>query len=343
MSISNVDVERIEREAKAFREEYHKLRNEIQKVIVGQGPIIDGVLATAFVGGHVLLEGVPGLGKTLLIRTVAQCLDLEFSRVQFTPDLMPADILGTTVATESDSGERVFRFRKGPIFAQIVLADEVNRATPKTQSAMLEAMQESSVTISGETHMLDQPFMVLATQNPLEMEGTYPLPEAQLDRFLLKLSVPYVSRSELQTILDRTTEGNQPVPQKVMDGSRMLHWRSLIREIVVAPHVKDYAIRLVLATHPGGEYAAAIANQFLRWGASPRAAQAITLVAKFHALLDGRWNVSYDDIREAAMPALRHRVIRNFDAEAESVDNDQIISTIVEELPRVVEEEPAPA
>ncbi len=339
MTTSSADIERIEREAKQFRSEYDVLKKEIEKVIVGNSDIIDGVLCAAFVGGHALLEGVPGLGKTLLIRTLSQALDLDFSRIQFTPDLMPADVVGTTIVIEGEKGHREFQFRKGPIFAQIVLADEVNRATPKTQSALLEAMQEHQVTAAGTTYKMEQPFFVLATQNPLEMEGTYPLPEAQLDRFLIKLDVNYSSRKELRTILDRTTEGYDVEPKKVMDGQTLLKWRKLIREIVVAPHVKDYAIRLVLGTHPGGEYAPETTNRFVRWGSSPRAAQAITLVSKFYALLDGRWNVSYEDVKRAATPALRHRIIPNFDAEAEGKSNDDIVADVIAAAPKVVKDE----
>jgi MoxR-like ATPase len=328
----------IEAKAKLFRDEYRKLKTEIAKVIVGNEPIVDGVLTTVFAGGHCLLEGVPGLGKTLLVRTLASVLDLEFSRIQFTPDLMPADIVGTSLVVETDKGGREFQFRKGPVFAQIVLADEINRATPKTQSAMLEAMQEQRVTAGGQTWDLPQPFFVLATQNPIEQEGTYPLPEAQLDRFLTKLVVPYSTRSEMREIVDRTTGKITPTPQKVMNGAQILGWRDLVREVVVAPHVKDYIVRLVLATHPKGEHAVEATNKFLRFGASPRGAQSITLAAKFRALLDARWNVSFEDAKAVAMACLRHRTILNFEGEAEGITTDFVCQKILEGTPQMAKD-----
>ncbi len=331
----------IEAKAKQFRDEYKKLKAEIAKVIVGNEPVVDGVLTVVFAGGHCLLEGVPGLGKTLLVRTLAQVLDLEFSRVQFTPDLMPADIVGTTLVVETDTGKRDFQFRKGPIFAQIVLADEINRATPKTQSAMLEAMQEQRVTAGGQTWELPQPFFVLATQNPIEQEGTYPLPEAQLDRFLYKLVVPYSTRAEMREIVDRTTGKETPVPAKVMAGPQIISWRELVREVVVAPHVKDYIVRLVLATHPKGQHAVEATNKYLRFGSSPRGAQAITLAAKFKALLDGRWNVAFDDVKAVALNCLRHRAILNFEGEAEGVTTDDVCTKILEGTPETVKDQEA--
>jgi MoxR-like ATPase len=283
---------------------------------------------------------VPGLGKTHLVRTLSRVLDLEFSRIQFTPDLMPADIVGTTIVVESEAGgSRQFQFRRGPIFAQLVLADEINRATPKTQSAMLEAMQEHRVTAGGQTHDLPQPFCVLATQNPIEQEGTYPLPEAQLDRFLFKLVVGYSSRKELAEIVDRTTGKSSPEPQKVMSGATIVAWREFVRELVVAPHVKDYAIRLVLATHPRGEFAAGQTNRYVSFGSSPRGVQALVIAAKFRALLEGRWNVSFGDVRGAALPALRHRVMLNFEGEAEGISSDQVVGSILEEVPHTVKGE----
>ncbi len=325
--------ESMEQQARRFAERYEAVREQIARVIVGHEDVVDGVLTCLFVGGHCLLEGVPGLGKTLLVRTLAAVLDLEFSRIQFTPDLMPADILGTNMVMEDESGKRFFQFQKGPIFTQICLADEINRATPKTQSAMLETMQEGAVTAAGTRYALKQPFFVMATQNPIEQEGTYPLPEAQLDRFLFKLTVGYSSREELAEIIDRTTRGTQPEPHKVMDGDEIVSWQKVVRDVVVAPHVQDYVVRLVLATHPGGEYAAETTNKHVRWGASPRAAQALVLAAKVRALLNGRYNVSFEDVRRAVLPAMRHRVILNFEAQAEDITNDQVLLDILEETP----------
>lgn len=318
--------------AEQFRKRFAALEAEIGKVIVGQPDIVRGVLTCLFVGGHALLEGVPGLGKTLLVRTLAQALDLKFARIQFTPDLMPSDIIGTNIITESPDGKRDFRFQSGPLFAQIVLADEINRATPKTQSALLEAMQEHSVTVGGTVHRLEEPFLVLATQNPIEQEGTYPLPEAQLDRFLFKLLVPFTTRDELNRILDRTTRNENPHPNKVMDASEIRDWQSLVREVLVASPVQDYAIRLLLATHPEGEYSASDAKRFLRCGASPRGAQALILAGKVRALLDGRFNVSFEDIRKVFFPAMRHRVLLNFEAQAENMSSDTVLATIINEV-----------
>src|SRR5438552_3178794 len=319
-------------EAKLFRDRFAKVQSEIGKIIVGQLDVVQGVLTCLFVGGHVLLEGVPGLGKTLLVRTLAQVLDLKFSRVQFTPDLMPSDILGTNIITEHE-GRRQFAFQSGPIFAQIMLADEINRATPKTQSALLEAMQEHSVTIAGTVHKLEEPFFVLATQNPIEQEGTYPLPEAQLDRFFFKLIVNYSGREEMATILDRTTRNEWPQPERVMAGDEIRTWQGLVREVLVAPPVQDYAIRLVMATHPQGEFATADTNRFFRFGASPRGAQAVVLAAKVRALLEGRYNVSFEDIRRVYLPALRHRILLNFEAQAENIASDTILTQILKEVP----------
>ncbi len=323
----------IQERADQFRERYRRVREEIGKVIVGHEEIVHGVLTCLFVGGHCLLEGVPGLGKTLLVRTLAQTLDLDFNRIQFTPDLMPADILGTNMIMETPDGRRVFEFQQGPVFTQICLADEINRATPKTQSALLETMQEGTVTIGGKRYELEQPFFVMATQNPIEQEGTYPLPEAQLDRFLFKLVVGYSNRDELATIVDRTTAGVTVTPEKVMDGTEILKWRQLIQEVILADHVKDYLVRLVLATHPEGEFAPPITNQYLRWGASPRGAQTLALAAKVRALLEGRYNVSFEDVRRVFLPAMRHRVILNFEAQAESVETDAVLLEILEQIP----------
>ncbi|HEX3152232.1 MAG TPA: MoxR family ATPase [Gemmataceae bacterium] len=322
--------------AKQFRERFAKVQAEIGKVIVGQPETVQGVLTCLFVGGHVLLEGVPGLGKTLLVRTLAQVLDLKFSRVQFTPDLMPSDIIGTNIITEHE-GQRRFAFQAGPIFAQIMLADEINRATPKTQSALLEAMQEHSVTIGGTVHKLEEPFFVLATQNPIEQEGTYPLPEAQLDRFFFKLLVPFCTRADLNLILDRTTRNEWPKPEKIMDGEEILRWQGLIREVLVAPPVQDYAIRLLLASHPQSDFAPPVTNKYIRCGASPRGVQALTLASKVQAILAGRFNVSFEDIRKIYLPALRHRVLLNFEAQAENIPADNVLAQIVQDVPETVE------
>jgi MoxR-like ATPase len=315
-----------------FRQAYGKIHREIGKVIVGHSDIVHGVLTCLFVGGHALLEGVPGLGKTLLVRTLSQVLDLQFNRIQFTPDLMPSDIIGTNIINEDAAGKRVFSFQPGPIFAQIVLADEINRATPKTQSALLEAMQEHSVTVGGVIHKLQEPFFVMATQNPIEQEGTYPLPEAQLDRFCFKLLVNYSGREEMATILDRTTRGDWPTAEKVMDGREIQQWQQLVREMLIAQPVQDYAIRLVLATHPGGPFMAEETNKFIRIGASPRGAQAMVLAAKVRALLEGRYNVSFEDIRKVYLPALRHRILLNFEAQAENILADVVLQNVLKEV-----------
>lgn len=328
-----LDPNEIEAKAKEFRQAYQRVKAEVQKVMVGHEEIIDGVLTVVFTGGHCLLEGVPGLGKTLLVRTLSQVLDLDFSRIQFTPDIMPSDILGTNYVVEDEKGHREIQFRKGPIFGQIVLADEINRGTPKTQAALLEAMQEGHVTIGGTVHQLEQPFFVLATQNPIEQEGTFPLPEAQLDRFRMKLEVGYSTREELSEIIDRTTGTEVQKPEKVMDGAEIMKWREFTKEIIVSPEVKDYAIRLILATHPNGPYSTAVTNKYLGFGSSPRGAQAIILTAKLRAILNERWNVSFEDIREMALPVLRHRAILNFEGEAEGQSSDDIVKSILEEVP----------
>ncbi|GAB4518470.1 MAG: MoxR family ATPase [Phycisphaerales bacterium] len=313
-----------------FRRTFQAVKDEVQKVIVGHDAIVEGVLTAIFTGGNVLLEGVPGLGKTMLVRTLADVMDLEFSRIQFTPDLMPADIIGTNIVMEDpDTGRRRFEFQRGPIFAQLLLADEINRATPKSQSALLEAMQEKTVTVGGEHHTLAAPFFVLATQNPIEQEGTYPLPEAQLDRFIFKLAVGYSKLTDLMTIVDRTTGEQTPTVEAKIDARGIIDAQHLVREVVIAPHVKEYAARLVLATHPEGEFAPDITNRYVRCGASPRGAQALVLAGKVKALTDGRFHVAPEDIEAIAKPALRHRILLNFEAEADRVQTDDIVSEIV--------------
>ena len=323
-----------EQQIQTFRESYDALRSEIGKVIVGHEPIVEGTLIALFAGGHVLLEGVPGLGKTLLVRTLSEVLDLSFNRIQFTPDLMPADILGTNIVMETTGGRREFQFQHGPIFAHLVLADEINRATPKTQSALLEAMQEHSVTAGGEIRKLVEPFFVMATQNPIDQEGTYPLPEAQLDRFFFKILVGYPSAEELTEVLTRTTTGARAEVLKVLEREALLALMKLVREVPVASHVKDYAVRLVLATHPKTDTASPIASQYLRFGSSPRGGQALVLAGKVRALTQGRFNVSFDDIEAVVAAALRHRLILNFEAEAEGITTDHIIAQVLKDVPR---------
>ena len=335
--------QQVEAAAAAFKADFERVREQVARAVVGQREAIEQTLVCLFVGGHALLEGVPGIGKTLLVRSIAQSVDLKFGRVQFTPDLMPADITGTTVVDESEDEHgrmrRSFRFQPGPVFSQILLADEINRATPKTQSALLEAMQEYSVTVGGTTHALPEPFFVLATQNPVEQEGTYPLPEAQLDRFFFKLHVGYGTREELGEIVIRTTGARQARIERVIDAARLIEHQKLVRQVPVAAHVRDYAIRCVMATHPKGmisegRFATPMVNRFVSLGASPRAAQALMLAGKCLALLDGRASVSIEDIGKIALPALRHRVLLNFEASAEQVDSDMIVRNIVETLPR---------
>jgi MoxR-like ATPase len=313
-----------------FRAVFKRVRDEMSKMIAGQETILEGVLVAFFAGGHVLLEGVPGLGKTMLVRTLGEAVNLKFARIQFTPDLMPADIVGTNIIIENERGQKAFRFEPGPVFANLVLADEINRATPKTQSALLEAMQEQHVTVGGTQHGLQQPFLVLATQNPLEMEGTYPLPEAQLDRFFFKLKVEFPSADDLHTILDRTTAAESPVVAKVLhDAQEILSLREIGRQVPVAREVQTYAIDLVLATHPESEKGSSLAKRYVRYGASPRGAQALVLAGKILALLDGRYHVAKSDIRRAALDALRHRIIMNFEGEAEGKSSDEVIAEIL--------------
>ena len=324
------NVEELKQQFEEFRTGFDALRSEVAKVIVGHEDIVEGTLTALVAGGHVLLEGVPGLGKTLLVRTLADALQMKFSRIQFTPDLMPADLIGTNVVVENPEGGRKFEFQAGPVFANLVLADEINRATPKTQSALLEAMQEKSVTVGGKTYHLGRPFFVLATQNPLEQEGTYPLPEAQLDRFFFKLLVQFPSASEIEAILDRTTEGHDPKAQPVFDGERILQMGSLARKIPISDDLRRYGIALVLATHPENELSTMMAKQYVRYGSSPRGAQAIILAAKIRAILDHRFHVSRDDIQAVAPMALRHRLILNFEGQAENISPDDIIANALE-------------
>ena len=339
----------VEDAARRFRDDFAACAGEVGKVIVGQTDTVEALLTCLFADGHALLEGVPGIGKTLLIRTLGRVLSLSFGRVQFTPDLMPADITGTTVVRETPAGtggglKREFVFEKGPIFAQLVLADEINRATPKTQSALLEAMQERRVTVSGLTHELPAPFFVMATQNPIEQEGTYPLPEAQLDRFFFKILVGYANRGETLEILRRTTSGAQAEPNVVLDAQAVRRHQFLVRAVAAPENVADYAVRMVLATHsglsyggarmPAGEFATAMVKQYVRVGASPRAAQALLLGAKVRALLSGRVAIALEDVRHVAPLALRHRIITNFESQAEGVSTDDIVTNIVETLPR---------
>jgi MoxR-like ATPase len=315
-----------------FRRRFDAIQEELRRVIVGQRDLLELVVIAVLAGGHVLLEGVPGLGKTLLVRTLAQALDLRFSRIQFTPDLMPADILGTNLIVQDDSGRRRFEFQPGPVFGQIVLADEINRATPKTQSALLEAMQEHAVTTAGETRRLDEPYFVLATQNPIEMEGTYPLPEAQLDRFLFKLRVPFPELADLQDIIDRTTGLDEPAATRVADGSTVIELQRLARQVPVASHVREYAARLVLSTHPESARAVESARRFVRYGASPRGVQALILASKVRALSRGRVNVAIEDLQALVLPALRHRLILNFEGEAEGTDPDDVLAAALKEI-----------
>jgi len=318
--------------AEAFSDLARAIEHEIKQVIVGQDELVRHTLICLIANGHALLEGVPGLGKTMLVRTISDVIDCTFNRIQFTPDLMPADIIGTNVIVEQD-GQRIFRFQPGPVFANLLLADEINRATPKTQSALLEAMQEQQVSVARDRHRLEPPFFVLATQNPLEMEGTYPLPEAQLDRFLFKLWVPFPSEDDLVMIIERTTGANVPKAGKAADAAQVVAMQRLARSVPIAPHVTAYAVSVLAATHPDGLRAPALVKEYVRYGGSPRGAQALVLAGKIHALLDGRYNVSVDDVRAVAMPALRHRVIRNFEGEAEGITSDAIIRAVLEQVP----------
>ncbi len=319
--------------AEEFRATAARIEDQVARRLVGQQSVLRHVLICLVAGGHALLEGVPGLGKTMLVRTLADVLDLRFSRVQFTPDLMPADIVGTNILAETAEGGRRFQFQPGPVFANLVLADEINRATPKTQSALLEAMQERTVTVANQMHRLDPPFFVLATQNPIEMEGTYPLPEAQLDRFLFKLQVDFPEPDELVEILQRTTTGVLPAVEQVADGSMLLQMSELARTVPPEPTVLDYAVRLVIASHPGHEQAPPLVRRYARYGASPRGAQALVLAGKIVALLDGRARVTTDDVRSVAPAALRHRLLLNFEGEAEGITADALVADLLRHVP----------
>ena len=324
-----------EARVREFVSSFESLRSEVQKIIVGHDDVIASVLVALFAGGHVLLEGAPGLGKTLLVRTLSEGLELSFSRIQFTPDLMPADIVGTNIIVEDPDGRKHFEFQQGPIFAHILLADEINRATPKTQSALLEGMQEGSATVGGTTRKLPSPFFVLATQNPIEMEGTYPLPEAQLDRFVFKARVRYPAIEELNAIIDRTTQRREVDIRRVMTGPAVLSFRELVREVPIASHIRDRVSMMIMATHPEWEHAPEVTKRFVRYGSSPRGAQATVLGAKVRALSQGRYNVSAEDIGEMAAPALRHRIILNFEGEAEGIDTDKLVPQAVERAENV--------
>lgn len=330
--MSEID-EQLMQELDRFREDFSKLRREVGKVIVGQERIVEGVLMGLISGGHILLEGVPGLGKTLLVRTLASVLHARFSRIQFTPDLMPADIIGTNVMIDSQGGGvRSFQFERGPVFSNILLADEVNRATPKTQSALLEAMQEKSVTVGGISHKLEGLFFVMATQNPLEMEGTYPLPEAQLDRFFFKLLVPFPSTQDIEIILNRTTDVETPEANRVMETDRVLEMSRLARRIPISDEVRRFAIHTVMGSHPDHELASPMTKKFVRYGSSPRGAQAIILAAKINAILDSRYHVATDDIRAVAANCLRHRILLNFEGQAEDIKTDDIVENILQNI-----------
>jgi MoxR-like ATPase len=321
-----------ERDAEAFRHTAAAIEGEVGKVIVGQRALIRQTLITLLAGGNALLEGVPGLAKTTLIRTLADTVDCEFSRIQFTPDLMPADIIGTTIIAEDEGGQKAFRFQRGPIFANLVLADEINRATPKTQSALLEAMQEHTVSVARTIHKLQEPFFVLATQNPLEMEGTYPLPEAQLDRFFFKINVPFPSPQELVEIALRTTGNQHAQPQKVASGETLIQMQQMARAVPVASHVLSYAARVISATHPNSPLAPETVKRYVSYGSSPRGMQALILAGKINALLDGRTNVAFRDLRDMAMSTLRHRTILSFEGQAEGLTTESIVSSILETI-----------
>jgi MoxR-like ATPase len=322
----------LQAEADQFRQAFNSVREEVGRVIVGQARVVEATLTALFCGGNVLLEGVPGLGKTELVKALSRVLELEFRRIQFTPDLMPADIVGTNIMTSDEQGRYRFEFRRGPIFTQLLLADEINRASPKTQSALLETMQEGSVTTGGTVYHLTQPFFVLATQNPIEQEGTYPLPEAQLDRFIFKVGVPFPTREELNQVVSRTVLRRAGDLQKILDGGRIMELRQLLDKVVVVDPIRDYAVRLVLSTHPGSDFAIDGIRRFVRWGASPRAAQALLRAARVRALGEGRPHVAFEDVRYFANEVLQHRVLLNYDGQAENIQVADLIQQCIKQL-----------
>jgi MoxR-like ATPase len=323
-------------QANIIKDTFALVNNELSKIIVGQQLVIKNLFICLLCGGHALIEGVPGLGKTLIVRSLSEILDLKYSRIQFTPDLMPADILGTNMVKEDEKGSRYFEFYKGPIFGQLILADEINRASPKTQSALLEAMQEEAITVFGTAYHLNPPFMVLATQNPIEMEGTYPLPEAQIDRFFFKLKIAYPDHDELREIIDKTTQDYQPDLQQIIHADSVLKMRDLVRQVPIAEHVKNFAIRLVMASHPDNAFAVENVKKYVLFGASPRGVQSLVLAGKVSALIDGRYNVAREDIKTVAKPALRHRIVLNIKGEAEGIDEDDIIEEIIKSIPEKI-------
>ena len=331
------DPNELQREADQFKEDFRKVRDAIGQVMVGQNRVVEATITAIFCGGNVLLEGVPGLGKTELVKTLSEVLELDFNRIQFTPDLMPADVIGTNIMSPDESGQYQFQFRKGPIFTQLLLADEINRATPKTQSGLLETMQEGTVTSGGVKYVLTQPFFVLATQNPIEQEGTFPLPEAQLDRFMFKVVVPFLNREELNEVVTRTILKQRTEVGKVLDGDRILHLRTVLDNVVVADAIRDYACRLVLATHPDTEFAPTAVKQYFRWGASPRAAQALIKAARVRALSEGRPHVAFEDVRYFAPEVLQHRALLNYDGQAENIQVTDLIHQCMEQLPETMD------
>ena len=322
----------LQAEADQFKQEFANVREAVGRVIVGQARVVEAALTAIFSGGNVLLEGVPGLGKTELVKALSRVLELDFRRIQFTPDLMPADIVGTNIMSTDETGRYRFEFRKGPIFTQLLLADEINRASPKTQSALLETMQEGSVTTGGTIYHLVQPFFVLATQNPIEQEGTYPLPEAQLDRFMFKVEVPFLSRAEMNEVVSRTILKRGVELHKIVDGPRIMELRTVLEKVVVADPLRDFAVRLVLSTHPTSEFATERIKRYVRWGASPRAAQALIRAARVRALAEGRAHIAFEDIRHYAEEVLQHRILLNYDGQAENVRVAELIQECLKSL-----------